>query len=69
MAETPEQVRIQHLEDQVKALNEHIADIEKRDQQRMRAAILALAGVVLAMGSFIWAKIDMIVTEVLRGRP
>ena len=49
--------KINALTDKVTRLEREIDDFEKRDRDRMRAAILTLGGAVLSLGTYIWVHI------------
>lgn len=50
------EARLGTLEGQVRNQREVINEMERRDRNRMRAAISVLGGAVLAMGTFIFQQ-------------
>jgi len=42
--------------------------MDARDRSRMRAALLALGAVTLALGSFLWDKAHLLIPDIL-GKP
>jgi hypothetical protein len=57
--------RIAVLEEQVRTLVEEVKGLEDRDRSRMRAAIVALGGVVLALLSFLWDRAHILIPDIL----
>ena len=47
--------QVQTLETKVKQDAERIAQLEKIDQSRLRAAVITLGTVVLGLGGYIWS--------------
>lgn len=42
------------LKEKVERLEEDQRDMNKRDRDRMRTAVLMLGGIVMSMGTYIW---------------
>lgn len=55
------QYKVQHLEGQVSALTDKVAEMEKHqedeERRRLKAGIAALGAAVLALGGVIWAML------------
>lgn len=56
-----EQERIEELEQEIedlrKEFHEYVERKSKEESQRLRTALMAAGGVILALGSFIWVEI------------
>lgn len=70
--------KIQILENQIKSLDQKYKDLakefeeyvdekRKEESQRLKTALMAAGGVILALGTFIWA--DIIWPVIKAGRP